>query len=312
MQDFKVLLMAITVTVSMLFIPKAEPSDIVLSKSIKPKMREKIVVDLKRLEEFNFKDPNPEVLKLMKLSDLSSQSVLGWLEERVKYLIEENALSVIKMVMKKIVYVERENVVYPNNTILPFTLNTNLDLIGAEDEGVTIMSNTGAGLYLAGKEEHKLYGMKISQGLFRGPLKILIESPRVGIIQIGEGLFSRSMLINSDDPNAVSNSIIRLTTFFHEARHSDGAGISLAFAHSKCPIGHDLEGVYACDENLNGPYAIGGYMNLELIKACDDQCTLREKEMLKIDALDSFNRILKKTNLTKKPTTHWNDDPESL
>jgi hypothetical protein len=296
----------------MLYMPKAESSDIVLSKSIKPHMREKIVEDLKRLEELKFKEPHPELLKVMSLTDLNNQSVINWLEERVKYVIEENALSIFKMITKKIVYVEKENVVYPNHNVLPFTNSKNLDLIGAEDDGVTIMSNTGAGLYLAGKEEHKLYGLKISQGLFRSPIKVLANSPRVGIIQIGEGLFSRGMMINSDEPNAVSNSIVRLSTFFHEARHSDGAGTSLAFAHSKCPIGHDLEGVYACDENLNGPYTIGAYINLELIKACDDQCTLREKEMLKIDALDSFNRVLKKTNLTKKPTTYWNDEPESL
>lgn len=312
MNYIKFLVLIVIVPFALLFTSKAMSSDIILSKNIKSSMRLKIVEDLKRLEEFNLKNPNPELLKIMKLSDVNTRSIRDWLEERVKYVIEENSLSVLNMLKKKIVYVEKENISYPNSHVLPFALNMSLDIVEAEDEGVTIMSNIGAGLYLAGKEEEKLYGMKISQGILRNPIKVLIDSPRVGVIQIGEGLFSRGMLINSDEPEAVSNSIIRLSTFFHEARHSDGSASSLAFAHSLCPIGHDLEGIYACDENLNGPYAIGAYMNIELIKACDDQCTLREKEMLKIDALDSLNRVLKKTNNSKKATSYWNDDPESL
>ncbi len=82
MLNFKAHILAIVVTTTMLLSPKAEPSDIVLSKSIKPHMREKIAEDLKRLEEFKFQEPNPDVLKLMKLQSFDTRSVVDWLQER--------------------------------------------------------------------------------------------------------------------------------------------------------------------------------------------------------------------------------------
>lgn len=288
----------------------AGASDIMLSKSIKSGLRTKIERDLKLLSAFKFKgDTAEENLKLLGLSSLNAATAEDWLEERVNYVIEENALSPLKLLLKKSIFVERENVNFPNPGILPHALATSH--MSEEEEGIVVMSNIGAGLYMAGKAERKVYGMKISRGLLKSGLKVAVESPRTGIIQIGEGLFAREVTVNNNNPDSIANSINRLGTFFHEARHSDGNAKSLGFAHVKCPAGHDMEGAYACDENLNGPYTVGAVMTAEMLKGCNDSCTEREKEILKIIILDSQGRVLKTTK-TGQPTTNWDPTPESL
>lgn len=288
----------------------AHASDILLSKSIKSGLRTKIERDLSLLSAFKFKgDTSEQTLKLMGLNSLNAVSAEDWLEERVNYVIEENALSPLKLLLKKSIFIEREGVLFPNPNSVPHALATGH--LAAEEEGMVVMSNIGAGLYMAGKAEKKVYGMKISRGLLKPGLKVAVESPRTGIIQIGEGLFAREATINNNNQDALANSINRLGTFFHEARHSDGNASSLGFAHTKCPAGHDMEGAYACDENLNGPYTIGAVMTAEMLKSCNDSCSEREKEILKIIILDSQSRVMKTTK-TGAATTNWDATPESL
>lgn len=287
-------------------------SDITLSKSIKSELRGKIENDLNVLNNLKFSsDTSNETLKLMGLGTLNSQTASDWLGERVNYVIEENALSLLKLLVKKVIFVERNYVTFPNANVLPYSLDPKNKAMNEEGGGVTVMSNIGAGLYLGGKQESMLYGMKISRGLLKKPIKVVVESPRAGIIQIGEGLFVSQLTVNNQNQNALANSINRLGTFFHEARHSDGNGESLAFAHSPCPTGHDLAGAYACDENLNGPYTVGAAMTTEMLKSCGDACSERDKEILKLIILDSQNRVMKTTH-TGQPAVNWDPTPESL
>ena len=72
-----------------------------------------------------------------------------------------------------------------------------------------------------------------------------------------------------------------------------------------------MAGAYACDENLNGPYTVGALMTTEMLKACDDSCSEREKEILKLIALDSAGRVMTTTHKGTK-ATNWNAAPESL
>lgn len=314
-------------------------SDIVLSKGIKSKLRDNIERDLSALDNLKFKQPSPESLKTMGLESLTAQTASKWLEKRVNYVVDENAVSVLKLLIKKVIFVEREGVTFPNAHVVPYALDpvnkrpavtpAVLPDIPAlwpviedqpvvtdkkdsdEEKGFVVMSNIGAALYMGGKQQNQVYGMKISRGLLKSPLKAIAESPRVGIIQIGEGLFMEELTLNNKNPASIANSINRLATFFHEARHSDGNGSSLGFAHSNCPPGHDYAGAAACDENLNGPYTVGATMALEMLKGCEDSCTEREKEILKLVVLDSQNRIMK-TTYKGTPATAWDDAPESL
>lgn len=287
-------------------------SDIMLSKSIKTELRHKIEKDLNLIENFKFNESaSTETLNVMELSTLNAETATDWLRARVSYVISENALSLYSLLVKRIIYVDQKDVEFPNQKVIPYSIDKTESLIAAKEESFTVMSNIGAALYLGGKKEKQVYGMKISRGLLRKSERVSVRSPRAGIIQIGEGLFTPELTVNNNNPESMANSVFRLATFFHEARHSDGNGKSLSFLHTPCPKGHDYAGQPACDENLNGPYAVGALMMAEMSKACDESCSEKDRETLKLLVLDSANRILRKTHRGEKSTV-WNANPEGL
>lgn len=298
-----------------------QANDIVLSEKIKNSLKSKIERDMSVLDNLKLKDASPRTLEVMGVSTLNASTASKWLNDRVNYVIEEDALSILKLLFKKTIYVEQANVAFPNGNVLPYSqdpknqlleLPINLEMTTAKEaEVLTVMSNMGAALYMGGKSSNTLYGMKVSRGLLKKQIKVTIDSPRAGVIQVGEGLFHKQLTVNTENEKALANSLNRLATFFHEARHSDGNGASLAYAHSKCPAGHELADEYACDESLNGPYTVGALMTVEMIKSCDDNCSEREKEILKLIALDSAGRVMQ---VTKKgtPAVDWDASPESL
>jgi len=288
----------------------AQANDIVLSEKIKNGLMKKIEKDMDVLENLKYSEVSARTLQVMGLPALTTNSASKWLNDRVNYVIEENALTVFKLLIKRVIYVEQDSVAYPNGNVLPYSQDPRNQFINKE-EGITVMSNMGAALYMGGKSEKKLYGMKVSRGLLKKQIKVTIDSPRAGVIQVGEGLFDPRLTVNNDNPNSIANSLNRLATFFHEARHSDGNGVSLAFAHSKCPAGHDMAGEYACDENLNGPYTVGYLMMNEMIKSCNETCSPRDVEVLKAISLDSASRIMK-TTYKGGPAVDWDAAPESL
>ncbi|MFA6237792.1 MAG: hypothetical protein WC635_10730 [Bacteriovorax sp.] len=286
----------------------ATASDIMLSKSIKPALRHNIEKDLNLIENFRFsQNASAETLKVMGLSSLNAESATDWLNDRVSYIVSEKALSLYSLLVKRVIFVDQKDVEFPNQNIIPYSI----DKLQAKEESFTVMSNIGAALYIGGKKEKQVYGMRVSRGLLRKAEKVAVKSPRAGIIQIGEGLFAPELTVNNSNPESMANSIFRLGTFFHEARHSDGNGKSLSFLHISCPTGHDYEGQPACDENLNGPYTIGTVMMAEMSKACDETCSEKDKETLKILVLDSANRILTKTHKGEKSTV-WDANPEGI
>ncbi|MBC7538878.1 MAG: hypothetical protein H7281_08655 [Bacteriovorax sp.] len=294
-------------------------SDITLSKTIKSDLRSKIERDLNLIDSFKFKtQASPRTLQVMGMSALNGQAASEWLNKRVNYVVSENALSVFNLLVKRIIFIDRKDVDFPNANIIPyssdkFIQNNFVELSsGLNAEGsFTVMSNIGSALYLGGKKERQVYGMKISRGLLRAAEKVAITSPRAGIIQIGEGLFAPELTVNKDNQDALANSIFRLGTFFHEARHSDGNGVSLSFMHTNCPAGHDYAGQPACDENLNGPYTVGTLMMAEMSKACEENCSEKDKETLKVLVLDSASRILTITH-KGEVSKDWDATPESL
>lgn len=301
----KVILASLLATASL-----AQANDIVLSEKIKTSYLKKIEKDMNVLDNLKFKDVNPRTLEVMGLTDLNTNTASKWLNDRVNYVVEENALTIFKLLIKRVIYVEQDSVAYPNGNVLPYSQDPKNQFIN-DEKGMVVMSNLGAGLYMGGKAERKLYGMKVSRGLLKKQIKVTIDSPRAGVIQVGEGLFDPGLTVNSSNENSMANNINRLATFFHEARHSDGNGSSLAFAHSKCPAGHELGGMYACDENLNGPYTVGALMMTEMIKLCDETCSPTDVEVLKVQALESAGRVLK-TTYKGVPAVNWDATPESL
>ena len=294
-------------------------SDILLSKSIKPDLRSKIERDLSLIESYKFSTKASDItLKVMAVDKLNAETATAWLNKRVSYVVSENALSVFNLMIKRIIYVDRKDIDFPNSDVIPYSMENYIQKNFVElssglnaETSFTVMSNIGSALYMGGKKERQVYGMKISRGLLKSAEKVNITSPRAGIIQIGEGLFAPDLTVNSENPDALANSIFRLGTFFHEARHSDGNGKSLGFTHTNCPVGHDYAGQPACDENLNGPYTVGTLMMAEMAKACEDNCSLKDKEALRILIIDSASRILQTTH-KGEVSKDWDATPESL
>lgn len=283
----------ISFTLSIVMMPKAQgfDQDFVFSRNIASNQLTTLQNDLRRLEVFPFSHTADEkTLQLMGLNDLNAHSASNWLKKRVTAVVEDidtNRLS----------FTARPYNHYPQTSAPTIESAISRPRNGESAPGVTVMSNIGTAIYHAGKSAEVMYTLKIRTGFFSNK-SILIDSPRAGVIKIGEGLFKRRYQINKTNDAATSNTIGRMAVFFHEARHSDGNGSSLGFFHAVCPIGHDFEGVHACDRNLNGPYSIGAQMIKEFSKNCDD-CSASEKEQLRLRYLDSINRVLTSTPTIK-------------
>ncbi len=283
-------------------------TDIIFSKNIKPNQREILSRDLTFLENYVFRtNPDIKTLKILGIDQLNSETLVSWLNDRIKYIIEEDAFKTSNILLKKSLFVERENVTYPNVKSRTDTQNST----NAKSNSRVTMTNVSAEYYIKGKKESKLYGVKITPSNSNKSISVRIDSPRAGIIRIGTGLFASDLAINRLDPHAYANSIKRLSVLFHEARHSDGNGDSLGFTHSVCPPGHDYQGELACDTSANGAYATGASIARELMLACNDQCTDRDLDMLKIFIMDNYNRIQTKV-LNTQNNLYLDTTPEEI
>jgi hypothetical protein len=309
-----------------LFICSSLPSfshalPITLAKNIDVKISDVFKADLDFLAQLQFNhSDNSELSKIMNLSQTSNQSITDWLEERIHYVVSSSALSPINVSLYRGLVVEQENVIFPNAEIIPYSQDSKLlnrmqakteDSDREEDSSSIQLINISSAIYISGKQEKKLYALKINNGFFKASQKVVIDSPRAGIIQVGAGFLSTFITSKRKKIKAPANSIFRLANLFHEARHSDGNGESLAFTHIICPRGHDYEGAKACDESLNGPYAVGANMLNEMVKECEESCSVMDKEALLLATYDYFNRILPKTHKGDK-TKAWDPTPESL
>ena len=230
-----------------------------------------------------------ETRKLLHIKgDVNGSSLSHWLNERVALVVSEQLDLEHSLVVApgKAVYPEADRFPQldpPKNK--PESAPAPSD--APQRKPVIVMANLGSAFYLMAKQNKVLIGLKKTAG---GVLPLV--SPHGGFIQIGEGLFLKAFQVNPDGQDAPANSISRLSTFFHESRHSDGHGETLGFMHAICPEGHAYAGYPACDRNLNGPYTVGAQMLKTLAESCD-QCSVREKTILKMIEADSRSRILK-------------------
>ncbi|WP_417335824.1 hypothetical protein [Halobacteriovorax marinus] len=210
---------------------------------------------------------------LLELDSIDGPTLYNWIYNRVKYIIGE------EYQIRGRNYVTRRDFQFPS-TPLPEDAFDSHDAYG----GSVIMSNIGAGLYLDGKKKKILKGIKLQRK------KVYATTPRVGILQIGQGLFADRIMIN-DNINSEANTIKRLGTLFHEARHSDGNGNHIGFYHHRCPIGHSLYGFSACEPYANGSYTIDAVATKKLLEDCKS-CSLEDRSALEAKIADSFDRVV--------------------
>ncbi len=262
---------------------------------------------LKKLQFQN--GPNDEVTrKLLGLKGgLSAQSLQEWLDARVKLVISE------KMDLEAAIMVAPGVASYPEPKSFPKPDATKPrpkeQSNGSASEPVLIMSNTGTALYMMAKQNRILLALKKTDGDL-----LPIFSPREGMIQIGKGLFLERFRVSPSAQNLPANALSRLSTLFHESRHSDGHGATLGFMHAICPEGHAYAGYPACDKNLNGPYTVGAQTLNSLIAACGE-CTTKEKTTLKMIEADSRSRVLSTFRDAEgrvQKAVSWSDRPERM
>jgi hypothetical protein len=247
--------------------------------SVPPDQQAYIQGDLAQLNSLSIpSNPNSGDSALLDLSDFSNQSMNGWISARSKYIIGQN-------------FDSTDNVTTLANGIsYTPTLFSELGLAGltasagdspsgstrsptgrlGDDSGLsdnsnssnveTVMLNFGASIYLSGKQNSVIYSIQVAG------TTVTDNTPRVGVVQIGPGLFDNNEL-SSSAPNSLANSCLRLQTLFHESAHTNGNGANAGFPHAMCNSG-PYAGYYACEGNINGPYAIGRVFLTQCYYAC--------------------------------------------
>lgn len=266
--------------VGLLFVQSASAVTLQYSDQVPLEQQQYLNSDIENLKNLVPVDSDGELKRIMKLGAVNSTEMDKWLTSRVRFVVEES------FKINGALVIEKEKANYPNAKV-DATLGSAAEQKEAKSEVKVVMSNLGAGIYGMGKANQILIGAMIS-----GIGTLVVNSPRVGLLQVGEGLF---MPLAKEWPKDrikdELHSLRRLATLFHEARHSDGHAGSLSFSHVICPIGHNYFGKPACDKSANGAYRISSLVTKAFSTACKT-CSLKEKELLGILGLDQMNRIL--------------------
>ncbi len=256
------------------------PLGVRFDASVPGDQRSFVESDLNRLASLQLGTATSSDLSALGMSDLSATSLTQWLQSRMAYIVGEGF------------DYETNSTRYPVSGGLRFTSYTGygqetlFSALGQASNTQTVMMNLGAYLYLDGKEKQSEYVLRLSNGK-----TVSVFSPRVNIVQIGEGLFEANA-IPGVALGAKSNSLLRTSTYFHEGRHSDGNGTNAGFPHASCPSG-DYADLYACENNSNGPYAIQTVFLRYAIPTCTD-CSYTEQAGLEISMADYASRQIQR------------------
>lgn len=215
--------------------------------------------------------PGESVRSLFNIPDYSGPSWARWLNDRIHYIVGET-------------WDWEEHTTYTaSNSYTPILAQ---EIFQPFQEIVTLMENTGSGIYRDGKKYSKLYTVNVAGQTFP------VKTTRVGIVRIGEGLFTAGQ-VKSKSAESPVNTLLRIAVFVHESRHSDGNGTNTGFPHAMCTSGTYVNR-YSCENNLNGPYAIESLLLESFYESCSD-CDSTDKQALASAALDAYNRIQQST-----------------
>ncbi len=242
--------------------------------SVSAEHQEIIKGDFDALKNTNLTGGTAEYAKLLGVRDFSGASLSYWLGERLKVVVGEN-------------YDEDSLIHRVGNQTYSPSLMVNSNTLSADRDALsqiqTVMFNIGSYYYLKGKGNGDLYSM--SAGGIENP----VYSPRVGIVQIGEGLFD-AIRIKSIDEEDDANRDTRGTVYIHESTHTDGNGDDAAMPHEKCVSG-TYAGRNSCDKYYNGPYGNEAVVMYLQIQNCS-LCTNATRSAMQAYMIDSQSRVL--------------------
>lgn len=138
-----------------------------------------------------------------------------------------------------------------------------------------------------------------------------VKSMRDGLISIQPGY--NLVALPSDGRGSVVR--VRLAgagTLVHEARHSDcsealapadierirknggdvlSGNTQCGHLHVKCPAGHELEGINACDDHAWGAYSLS-YVYSAFVAAACESCADFDVKVAALSAIDAYSRVL--------------------
>lgn len=282
--------------------PKAPIGNIKIDNNIRTIHRNYLSQAVDYLDSLSYWPSQNDLAQITGLEKISSATLHHWLDNRVQYILAStfDAFSINSG------FYVNQPFDFENPGILPdIESGTRLaDFHSMADTAQIhlLMQNLGATLYYTGKFQKKLIGLNIP-----GSGTVILSTPLVGVIQLGDGLFPKGPA----RPPVSVYSIFLLGTLFHEAHHSNGNGRSLGFFHTVCPKNHRYEGYLACDRNLNGPYKLEAIFLKTLIGSCS-QCSAKQIEDLKGMVNDNLSRELPAStvNGVLMPSTVWDITPE--
>lgn len=261
------------------FLAQSAQADIGFASSVPKDQKKQLIQDMFYMANQPWA-ADTKLLQLMGLSSNDGLTVLNWVDNRVRYVVPEDF-----ELNEKNIYQVSDNY-FPEPSETPtFEKPTNTPDSGGSTSTVkTVMSNIGGAVYVIGKMQHSILGLKIDDQ------KIPVTSTRIGILKVGSGLFAADQLLKVSNDSEVARHF-RLGTLVHEARHSDGRGAAAGFLHATCPAGHRLAGYAACDRSSNGPYSVGAQFEFMALQNCTN-CSESDKELLNKMAADSYDRVI--------------------
>lgn len=233
--------------------------------------------DLSFLASLQLPTANPADLYNIGISDLAAGTMVKWLGKRMKHIVGEEYNWVDNVRAFQLA----------NKTPLIMVASTAEQLGASKTQ--TVMWNVGSHVYLKSKELGYGFYLDVSTDV------VDVRSTRAGVVQIGEGLFQANA-IRGLPLDSLANVLLRIGTYFHESRHSDGNGTNAAFPHAYCPSTFQNEAYRnqaACETNLNGPYAIQVALLRYFYSACQSYgCSQTELHGLELSMADYQSRIL--------------------
>lgn len=210
---------------------------IYLAPDLPDELYRALAKDIRSLRRMKVVDPDGKIAALLNLTGpVTGSALLGWLTQRVKFIVKGS---------------------YQMEQSVPRTPNNNF---AAANPGLMYMGrHDGIG---------RPYHVEIP-----GWGWIPVESPRVGIVEMGRQLMNPDW---SETPQTTSRE--RIAMLFHEGRHSDGRQENTSFPHVRC-----LDtGTESCDHYANGPIAIQSAVLKGLILACENCAPSAKKWQLSL------------------------------
>lgn len=264
-------------------VPQGPYPQIRFDSSVSSDDQESIQVDMELVGRLYGLAENSEDARKLGVADFSSNSVSSWLSERAKIIVGESFDEAAHVSLPRDTTTSRP-VAFSDRSWSPFS-------------ATTVMVNLGAAIYLSARDKNQLASVDVAGQ------SLTVRSPRVGILAMGSGLFG-ALTIPGVPKLSIGNVLLRVATYFHESRHTDGNGENTGFRHVECSGGGELGGLFACDGHSNGAYAIEAILLTKFYQACTS-CSSTEWEGLRVSIADNASRV--ELNATFADAT-----PESL